>query len=356
MLNNFNYHSYKRFNGPPHYHHREKRNNIPLNDSSSDGHRSRDSHLSFTTSDDDGIFSDSDNGLNVGGAPVEGNYILTRQVDKNNDIHHRVKHFEYDSISNEDDGFTDSIYRFSNSTSDRGEITNPDTDSALSSDAPDVFFKEALHGEHGSGHIKHDHSSGIPDAFDYTPLHNALWTLDRRIGNKGGVDDYIYYRDDFEPFYGDRWAHMAFSDNWEDCVDCIPGHPDHFHHVLDHPDMHGHTHDPDAVDDKGWPLPKATHNHDKPEKPTPPAENLQNAYIARDYLHFPEPWLTTEEVPDVTPHPTHFHHVLDHDSDQDHFHDYLLRNLNLAKDEEPHSEPDHTHDKKEKQTPPPESR
>ena len=149
---------------------------------------------------------------------------------------------------------------------------------------------------------------------------------------------------------------MAFSDNWEDCVDCIPGHPNHFHHVLDHPDMHGHTHDPNAVDDKGWPLPKATHNHDKPEKPTPPAENLQNAYIARDYLHFPEPWLTPEEVPDVTPHPTHFHHVLDHDSDQDHFHDYLLRNLNLAKDEEPHSEPDHTHEKKEKPTPPPESR
>ena len=70
MHDNFNYASYKRFNGPPHYHHREKRNNIPLHDSSSDGHRSNDSHLSFTTSDDDGIFSDSDNGLNIGGAPV----------------------------------------------------------------------------------------------------------------------------------------------------------------------------------------------------------------------------------------------------------------------------------------------
>lgn len=264
MLNNFNYGSYKRFNGPPHYHHREKRNNIPLHDSSSDGHRSRDSHLSFTTSDDDGIFSDSDNGLNVGGAPVEGNYILTRQVDKDNDIHGRVKNFEYDSISDRDDGFTDSIYRFSNSTSDRGEITDPATDSALSSDAPDIFYKEALHGPKGSGHIEHDHTSGIPDAYDYTPLHNALWTLDRTIGNKGGVDDYIYYRDDFEPFYGDRWAHMAFSENWEECVDCIPGHPDHHHHVLDHPDAFDHTHDPNAVDDYGWPLPKATHNHDKP--------------------------------------------------------------------------------------------
>ena len=106
MPNNFNYSAYKRFNGPPHYHHREKRNNIPLHDSSSDGHFSNDSHHSYTTSDlidtptdNDGISTDSDNGLNVGGAFKEGNYILTRQVDKNNDIHHRVKHFEYDSIS-----------------------------------------------------------------------------------------------------------------------------------------------------------------------------------------------------------------------------------------------------------------
>ena len=267
MHNNFNYGAYKRFNGAPHYHHEEKRNNIPLHDSSSDGHRSNDSHLSCSTSDLDGNCSDSDNGLNIGGEPATRNYILTRPKDSNgNDIHHRVKHFEYDSVSDEDDGFTDSIYRYSNSTSDRGEVTNPDTDSALSSGAPDVFYKEELHGPKGSGHIEHDHTSGIPDAFDYTNLHNALWTLDRTIGNKGGIDDYYHYRDNFKPFYGDRWAHMAFSDNWEECVDCIPGHPEHHHHVLDHPDQHdpAHTHDPNAVDEHGWPIAKATHNHDKP--------------------------------------------------------------------------------------------
>ena len=84
---------------------------------------------------------------------------------------------------------------------------------------------------------------------------------------------------------------MAFSPEWEECVDCIPGHPDHRHHPLDHheDDPHHPGHDPDGpdhnhttlVDDLGWPVAKPLHNHDKPQKPTPPAESLENAAIAR---------------------------------------------------------------------------
>lgn len=70
MPKGFNYGAYKRFNSTPVYKEREKRNNIPVRDSSSDGHRSADSHLSYTTSDEDGVYSDSDNGFNVGGAKV----------------------------------------------------------------------------------------------------------------------------------------------------------------------------------------------------------------------------------------------------------------------------------------------
>lgn len=68
MPDNFNYGSYRRYNTTPHYKVADARNTIPLHDSSSDGHFSRDSHQSYTTSDDDGVFSDSDNGFNVGGA------------------------------------------------------------------------------------------------------------------------------------------------------------------------------------------------------------------------------------------------------------------------------------------------
>ena len=363
MPKGFNYGAYKRFNSAPHYHEREKRNNIPVRDSSSDGHRSADSHLSYTTSDEDGVYSDSDNGFNVGGAPVvrEGNMIFSRRPADLQDPHHIAANFEFDSKSDNDDGYTDSIYRFSNSTSDRGEITDPLTDSAIHSpEERDFFYDHDVHGPHGTGHPGVTTiTKGIPDAYDYSNLHDALWTLDRKIGNKGGIDDHkFYFRDDFKPFEGDKWGHMAFSPEWEECVDCIPGHPGHRHHVLDHPDDpnspdHNHT---DLVDDKGWPLPKPLHNHDKPQKPTPPAENLENAAIARQYLHYPEEWLTAEEVPDKVPHPGHHHHVLDHDEDEDHRHDFLVANMNLEHGQEPFEEPDHTHEKPAKPTPPPESR
>ena len=357
MPDNFNYGSYRRYNLTPQEKVAEARNTIPLHDSSSDGHFSRDSHLSVTTSDDDGVFSDSDNGFNVGGAlkTEQGNIIFTRQRDRNTDADALVANFEFDSVSDNDDGYTDSLYRFSNSTSDRGEVTDPATDSAIYSDAPDVFFKEELHGEHGTGHVTHDHTSGIPDAYDYTNLHAALWALDHRIGNKGGVDDYGIHHDGDTVYY-DRWGHMAFSPEWEDCVDCSYGaHPDHRHHALDHPDTHDHTHD--LVDEYGWPLPKVIdHSHEVKAKATPPEENLQNAAIARQYNRDPEPWLTADEVPDVTPHPDHRHHVLDHDDTHDHFHDFATRNLALTHGEPLFEEPDHTHDVDAKPTPPPESR
>ena len=199
----------------------------------------------------------------------DGNFILTRQLAKKpTDPYHIAAKFEFDSQSDNADGITDSYFRFSNSTSDRGEITDPNTDSAIYSEEEDYFYDDAVHGPHGTGHPGvRKHTSGIPDAFDYTPLHNALWTLDRKIGNKGGIDDHKYYfRDDFEPFHGDKWGHMAFSPEWEECVDCIPGHPEHRHHVLDHPndpDGPGHDHTT-TVDDKGWPVAKVNHNHDKP--------------------------------------------------------------------------------------------
>ena len=271
MPKGFNYGAYKRFNSAPHYHEREKRNNIPVRDSSSDGHRSADSHLSYTTSDEDGVYSDSDNGFNVGGAPVvrEGNMIFSRRPAELQDPHHIAANFEFDSKSDNDDGFTDSIYRFSNSTSDRGEITDPATDSAIHSpEERDFFYDHDVHGPHGTGHPGVTTiTKGTPDAYDYSNLHDALWTLDRKIGNKGGIDDHkFYFRDDFKPFEGDKWGHMAFSPEWEECVDCIPGHPGHRHHVLDHPDDpnspdHDHT---TLVDDLGWPVAKPLHNHDKP--------------------------------------------------------------------------------------------
>ena len=146
----FNYGTYLRFNTWPEESEDTSGDTVPIYSDSSHGHFSRDSHRSYTTSDADGRWTDSDlsNELSIssqephldelGYSDAEddsyngyGPYVQNDKVHRI--INGRVDNFEYKSNTDtdDDDGFTDSLYRFSNSTSDRGEITDPDTDSAL---------------------------------------------------------------------------------------------------------------------------------------------------------------------------------------------------------------------------------
>ena len=149
---NFNYDVYKRFNTYPHKSEDTDGDTVPIYSDSSHGHLPSDSHQSYTTSDADGHHTDSDESQEFAVSSQEphldeqgfsdasddsyNGYGPYADADDNTQrVNDRVANFEFDSVSDsdDDDGFTDSHYRFSNSTSDRGEISDPLTDSHLPS-------------------------------------------------------------------------------------------------------------------------------------------------------------------------------------------------------------------------------
>ena len=207
-------------------------------------------------------------------------------------INGRVDNFEFKSESNsdDDDGFTDSLYKFSNSTSDGFEITDPDTDSHVTNRRDTIeelkanwpLYRPGVHGSENGHHEAidiHANKRGhtIPDAFDYAPLRDALghFTATHGYGGVSGNEGHYVKNATF----ADRFDYMRFSDEYEECYDCGPEHPDHRHHALDHPGTHDHTHVEGAVDKHGVAYPKPYHNHDSGH-PAPPQENLYNRDIA----------------------------------------------------------------------------
>lgn len=376
MPGSFNYAVYKKFNSTPHYPDSDTSGDtIPLHNSSSDGHRPGDSNHSVTTSDQDGIFEDSDNepaalseephldlpGFSdadddsyVGYGPVDS-------VEQQRLINDRVNNFDYMSNDSDDeDGYTDSPYRFSLSTTERGEITDPATDSHEDENrratieeikARNLLYTEDAHGN--SIHINpakiEKKQKNTPDAFDYSYLRNALTTLNRSIGY-GGIDGDHKLKD---PNIIDKFDYLKFSGEYpDDCIHCGDEHPDHKHHVLDHPHKHDHHHD--GVDEHGVPFEKPDHHHDGHPHDPPPAENLTNAHIARNILDQGPYFEWALEDPESEPHPDHKHHVLDHPHKHDHDHDFAIKNLSLEHGPEI-PEPDHDHEPHTHPHAPPES-
>ena len=158
--------------------------------------------------------------------------------------HYRNYDF-YSDDSDVDDGYTDS-YHFSNSTSDRGEISDPDTDSAAPSSFKFPYRPHPLDHEHNkkglpTKHKDHYHID-VAHPYEYRALRDDLKDFLDDIPEHGMISNDNGGYPVYEGPKLEKFSHLLFSYDFpEDCYECDyldrkPKHPlSHLKEEHEHP-------------------------------------------------------------------------------------------------------------------------